>query len=103
MERSNEEARVFFIINGLLQDAIDVARLHLVERKYHSAVLGDGSVRKLVYKLSLRRRPHHLELIRFDDEGNRFRTRPRLQSVDDIYVHEPVLESKVRQILNSFG
>ena len=100
---ANEEVKAFFIIKALLHDVIDVDRLHLVERKDHCAVLVDGSTRKLVCKLSLRDRPHHIELIGFDDGGNRFRSRPRLQSIDDIYVHEPVLESKVRQILNSFG
>ena len=102
-ELTNEEVRAFFIIKALLHDVIDVDRLHLVERKDHCVVLVDGSTRKLVCKLRLRDRPHHIELIGFDDQGNRFSTRPRLQSIDDIYVHEPVLESKVRQILSSFG
>lgn len=100
---TGEEVKAFFIIKALLHDVIDVDRLHLVERTDHTAVLVDGSVRKLVCKLALRNRPHHLELIGFDEDGNRFRTRPRLRSIDDIYVHEPVLEAKVRQILNSFG
>ena len=100
---NNEEVKAFLIIKALLHDVINVDRLHLVERQDHCAVLVDGSVRKLVCKLSLRDRPHHIELIGYDDEGNRFRMRPRLQSVDDIYVHKPVLESKVHQILTSFG
>ena len=103
VEITNEEVKAFFIIKALLHDVIDVDRLHLVERKDHCVVLVDGSVRKLVCKLWLRDRPHHIELVGYDEEGNRFRTFPRLQSIDDIYVHEPVLESKEHQILKSFG
>ncbi len=100
---NSDEVKAFFIIKALLHDVIDVDRLHLVQRTDHSAVLVDGSVRKLVCKLKLRDRPHNIELVRYDEDGNRFRTNQRLRSIDDIYVHEPILESKVRQILNTFG
>ena len=82
---------------------IDVARLHLVKSGDHCAVLVDGSARKLVCKLYLRDHPYSIELIGYDEDGKRRVTRPRLRSIDDIYAHEPVLESKAHQIIRTFG
>lgn len=84
---TDEEVKAFLIIKALLHDVIDVGRLHLVERKDHCVVLVDGSSRKLVCKLRLRDRPHRIELVGYDDEGNRYYSKPRLRSIDDIYVH----------------
>ena len=102
-EVSGEEVRAFFIVKALLHDVIDVARLHLVKSGDHCAVLVDGSARKLVCKLYLRDHPYSIELIGYDEDGKRRVTRPRLRSIDDIYAHEPVLESKAHQIIRTFG
>ena len=53
------------------------------------------------YDFRLERRK--FALIGYDEGGKRRVTRPRLRSIDDIYAHEPVRESKAHQITRTFG
>ncbi len=99
---TSTEVKAFLIIKALLHDVIEVGRLHLVDRESYSSILIDGSSRKLVCHLRLRDRPFAIDLLSMVD-GKRLRRRARLQSVDDIYVHEPTLEARARHVLNTFG
>ena len=99
---TDDELRAFLVIKALLHDVIDVGRLHLVDRDDHCSVLVDGSSRKPICHLRMRKRPFAIDLMSIVD-GKRQRRRARLQSIDDIYVHEPTLEARTGHVLNSYG